>query len=294
MTTAPDPSALIIPFGKHKGATVAELLVKDPAYMDWLVAQGDFGERRPDLHAAMVARGAGHDDSPAHNAMQVRFLDRDFRFACLMCSHEDLVEETGKVIEKKLSRRREQKRDVARRNAEAAQRILARTEQWRDRYDPQDAKEIANRAQMHPSMWVPPNEAVAKAQSSVTKCLATFAACEADAAKNPHVACLTRPRFEQYGVDVVIQWIVMPDDDECDDEVKDVRIELKPTMGDDYPSVLRQMLRERADTLVLGSYHGTAVTEEQMLRMFEANDHKVIFVREIEARMKRSNGDSLP
>jgi len=34
-----DPSAIILPFGKHKGKTVAELLATDPQYADWVSAQ---------------------------------------------------------------------------------------------------------------------------------------------------------------------------------------------------------------------------------------------------------------
>jgi hypothetical protein len=41
-----DPGALILPFGKHKGATVAEMLAKGPAYADWVVAGGKRKARR--------------------------------------------------------------------------------------------------------------------------------------------------------------------------------------------------------------------------------------------------------
>jgi hypothetical protein len=39
------PSAIVLPFGKHKGSTVAELLVRDPAYAEWIVGQGWVAER---------------------------------------------------------------------------------------------------------------------------------------------------------------------------------------------------------------------------------------------------------
>ena len=83
MTEPKEPSAIIIPFGKHKGATVAELLAKDPAYADWITAQGWVAERFAELHAAILSRGAGTDDTPEHNAIQVRFLDPVFRAAFL-------------------------------------------------------------------------------------------------------------------------------------------------------------------------------------------------------------------
>jgi hypothetical protein len=45
-------------------------------------------------------------------------------------------------------------------------------------------------------------------------------------------------------------------------------IELKPQMGDDFPTVLRQMKRNGADTLVIGSFEATTCTLEQVRAMF--------------------------
>jgi hypothetical protein len=42
---ATDPSAVVIPFGKHKGRTVAELLATDPQYTGWLLGQAWVAER---------------------------------------------------------------------------------------------------------------------------------------------------------------------------------------------------------------------------------------------------------
>ena len=82
----PDQSALVVPFGKHKGRTVAELLVHDPQYAQWIVNQGWVAERFAELHAAILTRGAATDDSPEHNAIQVRFLDQTFAVACVLAA----------------------------------------------------------------------------------------------------------------------------------------------------------------------------------------------------------------
>jgi hypothetical protein len=47
---------LVIPFGKHKDATVAEVLATDPFHADWLLAQAWFAERFAVLHAALLQR----------------------------------------------------------------------------------------------------------------------------------------------------------------------------------------------------------------------------------------------
>ena len=46
------------------------------------------------------------------------------------------------------------------------------------------------------------------------------------------------------------------------------RIELKPQMGDDFPSVLRQMKRNGADTLVVGVFNAAGATLDQVRSMF--------------------------
>ena len=60
MTDTRDTAGVVVPFGKHRGATVAEqLLEKDPAYADWLLAQGWLAERFRSEAASMTAPAAG-------------------------------------------------------------------------------------------------------------------------------------------------------------------------------------------------------------------------------------------
>jgi hypothetical protein len=47
-------SAAVVPFGKHKGAAVAELVTKDPDYVRWLTGQGWLAQRFAELHAAIA------------------------------------------------------------------------------------------------------------------------------------------------------------------------------------------------------------------------------------------------
>jgi hypothetical protein len=109
------------------------------------------------------------------------------------------------------------------------------------------------------------------------------------------------PKFEENGVDVVVRydWRL---ESEPSDSVEDtaqliegneigrnfpsLAIELKPTMGDDYPSVMRQMARLRSKVLVLGTYTGRGASEPQMRAMFKANGITVIFLQEIEEAMR--------
>jgi hypothetical protein len=58
------------------------------------------------------------------------------------------------------------------------------------------------------------------------------------------------------------------------------RIELKPQMGDDFPSVLRQMKRNGADTLVIGEFNSVGCTLEQVRAIF--GDKRIVTLQEIQ------------
>jgi len=72
-----DPSN-VVPFGKYKGRLIEELLVDDPGYVEWLAGQEWFRAKFTVLHQVIINRGAEPEETPEHNAMQVRFLDDEF------------------------------------------------------------------------------------------------------------------------------------------------------------------------------------------------------------------------
>jgi hypothetical protein len=64
----------------------------------------------------------------------------------------------------------------------------------------------------------------------------------------------------------------------------DWKIEIKPSLGDDFPTVMRQMERLRAWVLVIDRF-AAVVPLETVRAMFKANGRKLITVREIEAEI---------
>jgi uncharacterized protein (DUF3820 family) len=46
--------AHVMPFGKHKGRLLEEIVVDDPPYLDWLVEQLWFRSEFPALHQAVI------------------------------------------------------------------------------------------------------------------------------------------------------------------------------------------------------------------------------------------------
>lgn len=87
--------------------------------------------------------------------------------------------------------------------------------------------------------------------------------------------------FEWRGIDVMLglsqdsnQWLLM--------------IEIKPTVGDDYPAILRQIGAAAARSgytphavLFLERYTGTGATREQFIKIFKASNISVVFLDQV-------------
>lgn len=259
---------MVIPFGKHKGMTVAEMLAIDPAYADWVANQGWVAERFAELHAAILARGAVSDDSPEHNTIQARFLEPEFRTACLLAADPESLKVTRDEFKKRL--------------------ILL------TKYQISDARDLLKRKE---------EEGII---SRATRILKT-APVELDELKSDSIpfTLTTAVKFEVRGVDAVIHWqfsverkmdwqecirsgAINPDLSKHGEGNYDrgaLNVEIKPSMGDDFPTVMRQMERLRARALVLEEYTGRAVPAPQIRQMFAASGYSLVFLRDIEAEI---------
>lgn len=67
----------VVPFGKYKGQPV-ETLAADRDYCEWLTAQPWFSDKYRNVYNIVVNYGSEPQDSPEHNQMQVRFLEDDW------------------------------------------------------------------------------------------------------------------------------------------------------------------------------------------------------------------------
>jgi hypothetical protein len=249
-TPPKDPSAIVIPFGKHKGKTVAELLVTDQPYVDWVMGQGWVAERFAELHAALLNRGAAPDDTPDHNALQARFLDVGFRDAF-----------TRRAADEHLTRalwRASMFRFLSKAEKDGR---LSYLNSWAFRQLHDDDEKLKFLGATRQDVL----------QIGLTLHSAVF--------------------FEEKGVDVVITIAHAAPGEQPylalgGSGYEFFKVELKPAMGDDYPSVMRQMKRLGAHFLVVGVWTGRGVTEPQMRAMFQASGINVVFVQEIEEQMR--------
>ena len=66
---------VLFSFGKYKNQPVELVRQNDPQYLDWLIGQAWFKEKFPRHYTIIVNYGAATDNTPAHNAMQALFLE---------------------------------------------------------------------------------------------------------------------------------------------------------------------------------------------------------------------------
>jgi len=109
----------------------------------------------------------------------------------------------------------------------------------------------------------------------------------------------SRVVFENKGIDVEITACVdvgrpgnIPDDDlppalRSMAETDAFSIEIKPTVGDDYPTVLRQMLAGKVRYLFLEDYTGTGATRNQFIDIFAASGRTVVFKEDVDEQYRR-------
>ena len=96
--------------------------------------------------------------------------------------------------------------------------------------------------------------------------------------------------YEQRGVDVVLRFAFVhagdpPLRENGWPERNLLSSEIKPSVGDDFPSVMRQMSRLGASYLLVGEYNGRGAAFPQVREMFAANRQTVALMQEIEAEI---------
>ncbi len=72
----------LVPIGKYKGQPVTAL-AQDRSYCDWLTQQSWFVQKFPELHTLIINNFGEPTETPEHNRLQLRFLDKDFRLRCM-------------------------------------------------------------------------------------------------------------------------------------------------------------------------------------------------------------------
>ena len=92
------------------------------------------------------------------------------------------------------------------------------------------------------------------------------------------IKCVEFVEFECDGADVVLSDILIR---------FDVKIEIKPVIGDDYPQVLRQIKRSQCNFLLVGQYSGVGVDQKTFVKFFLNEGIKIIFEHEVDDELEK-------
>lgn len=206
------------PFGKYQGQPIDRVMA-DHSYLEWVLNQPWFAEDYGRLHRLIVNFGNEAQDSPEHNAFQIRFLEEEMRLA--VARRLGFEELDGEVCGKQKAIARRIGRELGCRvhEKESPLRVSAvkfEESGWDVAFDILPASYVAFIDAKHGQAYVEFLDSVKKhkqAELNRNRLKAHHGTLDV-AVYEPNRA--KRPR---------------------------VLVELKPDLGDDYPSVLRQIQR---------------------------------------------------
>jgi hypothetical protein len=251
-----------IPFGKHRGKPI-EALRGDPQYLEWLMGQDWFREKYQTIYQLVVNNFGEPSETPAQNRITVRFLDEEFCRAFFTALGVDWVNDPGKIIEASITA---QRKHLAKLEKELAEKELAEkewVEKWKPAYD----------------YYAGEKEAIEKAKKRLEQ-----------------LASIQRAPEIKYGAEFEYKgWTVHadvclrdPHPNEYSLTSDDALVKIRPSLGDDFPTILRQMkagvdkFYEYRAVLLIGEYAGAGATLDQVRKMFDGAGFKLITLEEVE------------
>ncbi len=276
------PAGQTIPFGKYKDQPV-EILLTDPDYVTWLRAT--MGEKLKNQYPMVLNYIVAHYGEPSrtpdHNALQNRFLKREFQmqFALAVTPGmatwvhlEDL--DLNILFENEFARREADAVKFAQNQYSALPSMASKIEAAVD--------EARARIQKNKTAWRERGR------------LAIYTG-------TPHDGVLENPvevrglRFEEIGADVVYgvghRWSLVAkskhsggQDDVvagCEEAVG-ITVQIKPVLGDDYPAVLRAMKAVKTKFLLVRDYTGIGATWGEVKQVFALDAIRAVLLEDVE------------
>jgi uncharacterized protein (DUF3820 family) len=287
----------LMPIGKYKGRPVTDIIVSDPGYVDWFKKQPDFEKKyNATFNIFMTQQLPGSSKTPAHNALQNKFLDNDVR---------------NKVIEKILPNTTNKLRTL--------KEYLRKIEKLFDEPEfvsycgkitlGEDEKNLLSRKYIYSNVELEAkfnwdvvietpviylkNIVLPCSKNMKKECLLLLT----DINSNKYRLEETKKRIYngRHYIDDSYEYHLIFDGF-CVEEAH-IHLELKPTLGDDYPEVLRKMKtqiqltingdktknyeKEDSYAIVIGNFESRTTSEEQLIEIFGQTGIKVLFSRDL-------------
>lgn len=244
----------IIPFGRYKGKPI-EVLATDKEYVNWLIEQPFFREKHINLYNVVINNFREPSDTPEHNKIQIKFLKPEYRCKLAYLLNPNFFEYNNDSVIKRM------------------QSILDSTSP--------------------------------KEQESFIHSLGWSVKLNKDGKYSAPLYNMPEPNFERIDVSYNIEYgfdfgysTYSKYYEAVNTNLGLIRrayfaIEIKPTVGDDFPAVLRQMKAsmpvQRSSVhstnyflLLVGRYTGTSVTQEDFILYFQSQGYRVVFENDID------------
>ena len=257
----------VIPFGKYRGQPI-EVLEADPQYAKWLAGQGWFRSHHQNLHAIIINNFQEPSETPEHNALQALFLGETIQRAFVSLVANSWMNKLVEGFQNDLQREIKIVDHEIRKGIEYVKEL---------KKPPSPPKpgnsigmEVNTFSEKAQKRRIRENEI--RAQELVDYKKSLFQ--QLDQGRTFSISV----EFEERGCDVFLA-VSATDNREYS---KEFRIEIKPTVGDDYPAVLRQMKSNRSNFLFLTEYTGQGATEEQFIQIFSASRIQVVFKHQVD------------
>lgn len=285
MTKAPN----VVPFGKYRGQPV-ESMAADRAYCDWLMAQGWFRERYANVYTLIVNNFGEPTETPEHNALQARFLDEVFCRGLLSALRWSPLVDATEFARRALRCRVEDKiKTISGRISRLAE-VIEQGRKWESEGWPKpalyyteeliwgDASKLSARLRRYEAELDEKKRELAEIEAQI------------DRASASDLRIDVKADFEVGGWDVYIRALAgaaaLPLGHGLCDE-KSVYVEIKPSLGDDYPAVLRQMKANRGSgdcrVLAFDQFAAVGATLAQVKAIFAASGITVLSFEDISA-----------
>jgi hypothetical protein len=257
-------TAKVIPFGKYKGQPV-EVLQADPGYVDWLRSTDWVQQRFPELHTLIINNFADPSETPAHNAIQARFLDRVFAANVFELARPGLVDRAKvAIVENWIQSIADDKEQLEK---------MSNYEQQQTRLE----ESILRRERNMNFDWC--FDLDARFEHSGIDVLLTVKIWRGEKTAPFRLTISTTDEVKngRYQYERFATW----KSDRIDARAFLIAIEIKPSLGDDFPAVMRQMMASDANVLFVEQYTGQGASREQMVEMMKRSNIAAIFADQV-------------
>ena len=304
----------IVPFGKYKGQPI-EAMQNDKSYLDWLSGQDWFRSRYPQLNTIIINNFNEPSDTPEHNALVALFTDDEFILKFLKYISNGIIckgrfitktEVENAIIGYFKENRKYSYNDFTEAIEESIRsqlsngytyRHLSNDVNYNVSFEDKKGSDVnlsysyAQLANVDFKKMIVPDELTLD-EEYLTLCTAIKGLSICTDFENSFIDLLNDKGYNkllglpiQHYFEWKVKKILNINPLFVYHRVRNkwkngpIRIECKPIISDDYPTIMRQCRNQGSSCLLTYKYTGTGATLDQVKKMFP--DIKILMVQDI-------------